>query len=246
MRRPSLTILSLLIAGTIFFFLAVSPDSTQRVKETSKKVYNTYKETTIDDLSDFINRKDSNAKYVPEKAAQLASGKSSSDPFNKEKEKVLAQGKPIMAKMSNQTLRAELGRAGWKVFHTILAQYPDKPTKDERETLETYIHMFSRVYPCRECAEHFQAMLEKYPPQTSSKEAASQWGCHVHNIVNKRLGKEIFDCMDISNKYACGCEDEDGENKDNANTKEKSTTNTNTNKNLQGVKIDKVKGKTGG
>lgn len=59
----------------------------------------------------------------------------------------LARGKPIMAKMANETIRAELGRAAWKVFHTILAQYPEKPTPDDRETLDTYIHLFSRVYP---------------------------------------------------------------------------------------------------
>lgn len=64
-----------------------------------------------------------------------------------------------------------------------------------------------------QCAEHFQKMLIKYPPQTSSREAASQWGCFVHNIVNEKLHKEIFDCNEISDKYNCGCADDekDGE-----------------------------------
>lgn len=52
-------------------------------------------------------------------------------------------------------------------------------------------------------------MLRKYPPQTSSREAASQWGCFVHNVVNERLGKEIFDCNEISTKYSCGCADDE-------------------------------------
>lgn len=60
-----------------------------------------------------------------------------------------------------------------------------------------------------QCASHFQDMLRKFPPQTSSREAASQWGCFVHNQVNERLGKEIFDCSEISNKYACGCADDE-------------------------------------
>jgi FAD-linked sulfhydryl oxidase len=123
-----------------------------------------------------------------------------------------------MAKMANETIRAELGRSAWKVFHTILAQYPEKPTVEEKDTLKSYIHLFSRVYPCRECAEHFQVLLKQYPPQLSSREVASQWGCHVHNQVNDRLGKPLFDCMDISDKYECGCA-EDEEEEDNQSPK---------------------------
>lgn len=51
-------------------------------------------------------------------------------------------------------------------------------------------------------------MLRKFPPQTSSRNAASQWGCFVHNQVNERLGKPVFDCNTISDKYACGCADD--------------------------------------
>lgn len=35
----------------------------------------------------------------------------------------------------------------------------------------------------------------------------------MHNIVNEKLHKEIFDCNEISDKYNCGCADDekDGE-----------------------------------
>lgn len=59
----------------------------------------------------------------------------------------LITGKPIMEHLNNATIKAELGRASWKLFHTILAQYPIKPTENERETLSSYIYLFSRVYP---------------------------------------------------------------------------------------------------
>lgn len=58
-----------------------------------------------------------------------------------------------------------------------------------------------------ECAEHFQALLKQFPPQTSSRDVASQWGCFVHNQVNERLKKEIFDCAKVSEHYKCGCAD---------------------------------------
>lgn len=138
---------------------------------------------------------------------------------NDHKSEDYSVGKPIMAKMANQTIRAEVGRAGWKMIHTILAQYPEEPTEEDRMTLSTYLKLLSRVYPCRECAEHFQELLKLYPPQLSSRKAAVMWGCDAHNKVNKRLGKEIFDCAYIFDKYDCGCGDQEDESTDNAKEK---------------------------
>lgn len=76
----------------------------------------------------------------------------------------LTQGHAIMPQLNNETIkysqlpvslrranfRAELGRASWKLFHTILARFPENPTLDEREALKSYIHLFARLYPCGE------------------------------------------------------------------------------------------------
>ncbi|KAK9466814.1 ERV/ALR sulfhydryl oxidase domain-containing protein [Lipomyces arxii] len=148
----------------------------------------TVKQTTVHDIAD-ANDYDPLQGPVPVSAQKLS------------------QGGPIMPHLGNETIKAELGRASWKLFHTILARYPEKPTSEEREALSSYIYLFSRVYPCGECASHFQKLLKQFPPQTSSRIAASQWGCHVHNQVNARLGKEIFDCNLIEAKYQCGCAD---------------------------------------
>ncbi|KAK6536106.1 hypothetical protein TWF281_000352 [Arthrobotrys megalospora] len=122
-------------------------------------------------------------------------------------------GEVIMPKLGNETIKQELGRASWKLLHTMLARFPEKPTMDEREALKSYLYLFGRLYPCGECATHFRLLLQKYPPQTSSRDAASQWGCVVHNAVNERLGKEIFDCGTIADKYHCGCAEEDEKKK---------------------------------
>ncbi|KAI9308134.1 ERV/ALR sulfhydryl oxidase domain-containing protein [Cunninghamella echinulata] len=112
-----------------------------------------------------------------------------------------------MDHLNNATIKAELGRSSWKLIHTMMGRYPETPTKEERKTLNDFIYLFSRLYPCGECAEHFQKLLEEYPPQTSSRIAASQWACAIHNKVNERLEKPIFDCSEIEAKYPCGCED---------------------------------------
>jgi FAD-linked sulfhydryl oxidase len=116
-----------------------------------------------------------------------------------------------MPKLGNETIKAELGRAAWKLFHTIMARFPDKPTADEKTALQSYIHLFVRLYPCGECAEHFRSIVEKYPPQVSSRSAAAVWACHVHNLVNQRLGKEEFDCSKIGEFYDCGCAEDEAE-----------------------------------
>jgi len=122
-------------------------------------------------------------------------------------------GSAIMPHLGNETLKAELGRAAWKLFHTTLARFPKSASVDERTALAQYLALFARLYPCGECAGHFQKLLAQYPPQTSGRVAASQWGCFVHNLVNVRLGKEEFDCMMLDATYKCGCAEEDKKGK---------------------------------
>ncbi|KAF1796013.1 ERV/ALR sulfhydryl oxidase [Mucor lusitanicus] len=120
--------------------------------------------------------------------------------------------KIIMDAMGNQTERAELGRATWKFLHTMMARYPEKPSKEERKSLHDFMMLFSTLYPCGECANHFNKLITTYPPQTSSRFSASQWLCAMHNKVNERLKKPIFDCNDIESKYPCGCATTPSEN----------------------------------
>ena len=60
-----------------------------------------------------------------------------------------------------------------------------------------------------ECAGHFRQILNRFPPQVSSRSSAAAWACHVHNEVNKSLQKDLFDCSNIGDFYDCGCAEED-------------------------------------
>ncbi|KAJ5096982.1 FAD-linked sulfhydryl oxidase ERV2 [Penicillium angulare] len=123
----------------------------------------------------------------------------------------LLKGAVVMPKLGNETVKAELGRATWKYFHTVMARFPEKPTQDEQDALRSYIHLFARLYPCGECAEHFQGHLNKYPPQVSSRKAAAGWACFVHNEVNAMLEKPEFDCNNLGSFYDCGCAEDENE-----------------------------------
>lgn len=84
-------------------------------------------------------------------------------------------------------------------------RFPDKPTKQQSEDLRSFFHLFSKLYPCGDCAAHFQKLLEERPPQVLSRHNAAMWLCGAHNAVNERLGKPEFDCRLLNSTYDCGC-----------------------------------------
>jgi len=97
-------------------------------------------------------------------------------------------------KLGHPPDRGEVGRASWTLLHTIAAQYPDTPTPEQRQDARSLIYALSRLYPCAECGTHFRKVLQECPPNTESRGDFSTWLCRVHNKVNRRLGKEVFDC----------------------------------------------------
>lgn len=145
---------------------------------------------------------------------------------------------PFMPQMTNATLKAQLGNSAWHLLHVVLARYPDKPTDQEKNTLKQYIHLFGQIYPCGDCARHFQKLLKKFPPQVSSRKTAALWGCHIHNQVNQRLNKPEYDCTNILEDYDCGCGSDE---------QELDFTLGNTSlEHLREIKVDEKGGKQGG
>ncbi|XP_073107936.1 FAD-linked sulfhydryl oxidase ERV1 [Elaeis guineensis] len=61
--------------------------------------------------------------------------------------------------------------------------------------------ILSRLYPCKECADHFKEILKANPVQAGSQAEFSQWLCHVHNIVNRSLGKLTFPCNRVNARW---------------------------------------------
>lgn len=87
----------------------------------------------------------------------------------------------------------------------MMARFPEHPTPEQANDLRTFMHLFSLLYPCGDCASHFQQLLREWPPQVASRKNAELWLCGVHNRVNARLGKPEFDCMTLNELYDCGC-----------------------------------------
>ncbi|XP_043708422.1 FAD-linked sulfhydryl oxidase ERV1 [Telopea speciosissima] len=97
--------------------------------------------------------------------------------------------------------KEELGRSTWTLLHTIAAQFPDHPTRQQRRDVKELMDILSRIYPCKECADHFKQVLRASPVQAGSQAEFAQWLCHVHNVVNRSLGKPNFPCQRVDARW---------------------------------------------
>ena len=54
-------------------------------------------------------------------------------------------------------------------------------------------------------ALHFR--LQTHPPDTRDRLSFCQWMCHMHNEVNRRIGKKEFDCSKVDERWCDGWKD---------------------------------------
>jgi len=103
--------------------------------------------------------------------------------------------------------RSELGSASWSLLHSVAAYFPENPTSSQREDASQFLTLFSRLYPCADCAEDLRADLVSSPPRVNSATEFSQWMCELHNKVNTKLGKPVFDCSRVFERWRDGWKD---------------------------------------
>mmetsp|Transcript_5288 Transcript_5288/g.22472 ORF Transcript_5288/g.22472 Transcript_5288/m.22472 type:complete len:140 (-) Transcript_5288:1565-1984(-) len=94
-----------------------------------------------------------------------------------------------------------LGRATWTFLHTLAANYPKKPTAVEKTRMMLFMSHFSDLYPCEVCQSGLKDIVSRTPPEVESNKTFTQWMCKVHNGVNEHLGKELFDCSKVDERW---------------------------------------------
>ncbi|XP_075156994.1 evr1_Alr domain-containing protein Alr [Haematobia irritans] len=100
--------------------------------------------------------------------------------------------------------KSRLGQSTWGLLHTMAAFYSDNPTDSQKSDVKTFFDVFSRLYPCEYCAKDFRKDLRENPIKVDSQHEFSQWLCQFHNRVNAKLGKPIFDCSKVNERWRDG------------------------------------------
>mmetsp|Transcript_21626 Transcript_21626/g.32011 ORF Transcript_21626/g.32011 Transcript_21626/m.32011 type:complete len:184 (+) Transcript_21626:130-681(+) len=90
--------------------------------------------------------------------------------------------------------KSVIGDSAWTLMHSMAAWYPEKPTAREERQISNFMEAVSIFYPCSYCATDFQANMKTSPVRTESRKDLCQWLCEQHNMVNEKLGKEVFKC----------------------------------------------------
>ncbi|KAL1517384.1 hypothetical protein ABEB36_001153 [Hypothenemus hampei] len=98
----------------------------------------------------------------------------------------------------------ELGNKSWGLLHTMAAKYPEHPLQTEKCDMKTFFNVFAKFYPCQSCAEDLREELKIDPPNVNSQEELSQWLCRLHNKVNVKVGKKVFDCSKVNERWRDG------------------------------------------
>ena len=94
------------------------------------------------------------------------------------------------------------GSHAWIFLHTITLNYPDEPTKFDKENYKKFFENLSHVIPCEVCKSHYKQNIKKYPIQLESKETLTRWLHKIHNIVNVKKGIEEFSYDEFIKKYS--------------------------------------------
>lgn len=93
------------------------------------------------------------------------------------------------------------GPYGWSLIHYVALGYPEQPTFDIITKYRNFFISLANVIPCEKCKTHYKQMIDKNPPQLHNKDSLFKWTVDIHNIVNKRLNKNIFTLNQAYDKY---------------------------------------------
>lgn len=90
--------------------------------------------------------------------------------------------------------RAQIGRAGWRVLHTMAAEAPETRSAAEEQKALKWLASFIELYPCGHCAHAFVDICVENPPRLRTRDEGVQWWCEAHNLVNRDLSTPLMQC----------------------------------------------------
>ncbi|OAX84538.1 hypothetical protein ACJ72_01083 [Emergomyces africanus] len=93
----------------------------------------------------------------------------------------------------------------------MTATYPATATSQQQNDMRSFLTLFGKLYPCWVCADDFRAWMNEpsgaNKPRLKTRAEFGNWMCEAHNEVNRKLGKEVFDCRKWEERWRTGWKD---------------------------------------
>lgn len=106
-----------------------------------------------------------------------------------------AKERRIQTKIESKPSKLSVqGNIIWSYLHTISVRYI--PTEEGKEEMKTILKSISNFLICPICGNHWKQIIEdsELDDVVKDRKNLMLWLCEKHNEINKKLGKEIFDC----------------------------------------------------
>jgi FAD-linked sulfhydryl oxidase len=102
-----------------------------------------------------------------------------------------------------------LGNHTWTFLHSLSASYPERASPSQQSDMRSFLSLFAKLYPCWVCAEDFTTWMAQpgNQPRVQGQDEFGQWMCQAHNEVNRKLGKDEFDCARWKERWRDGWKD---------------------------------------
>lgn len=96
-------------------------------------------------------------------------------------------------------MTAVWGPLGWMTLHSISTSYPEAPTVAEKQLVSSWLDLFRDTITCPHCRDHFTEILATsrriFPNLLNSRQDFAVFAFRVHNAVNRRLKKPIYESV---------------------------------------------------
>jgi Erv1 / Alr family len=87
----------------------------------------------------------------------------------------------------------EWGPHLWFYLHTAAANYPLKPSNEQKKGMKDWLCSLKYTIPCGNCSQHYGAYIQNHLDEMdticSSRDQLFAFLVGIHNKVNKRSGK---------------------------------------------------------
>lgn len=83
------------------------------------------------------------------------------------------------------------GKHFWIVIHLTAMCYPTEPSAQDRANYRAFFYHIGHVLPCTKCSKNYERHFTQLPIDMflDNNKTLFNWTIHLHNIVNKELGK---------------------------------------------------------